>query len=409
MAIFKYRALDQEGRETKGRIEATSVNEASAKLRGKALHLLSIKAATSGANPFKLLAGLLSKLSPGQYRSPKSIDKVMMFRQLALMIRSGNTLTQGLEICSEMTENKLLRRSLVKMLVSIQSGASFSTAVEQQKGMFPSIVAKLIAAAEVSGELQVTLERLAENLERGAQVRRQFVSSLTYPGILFSAAVAVFLGLSLGIVPKFAKMLENKSTDLPAITQAMLDVSAWLIEYGAALGISLGVVTFSILAAYTTVSGKKIIDGVLLNMPIIGSSIRTSGMAQMGWTMSMLLGSGLTVIEALRVMRSITGNQRLAVCFEHAGNEILAGRSLAFGLQQAHIPVMVQHMTGIGERSGELEHVMLELGKYYQQSAESRIKAMVAMIEPAMTIIVGGMVAFVYIGFFTAMIKVSAG
>jgi type IV pilus assembly protein PilC len=204
-------------------------------------------------------------------------------------------------------------------------------------------------------------------------------------------------------------MLESKATDLPAITQAMLDVSAWLIEYGTALGIILGVSIFGVLASYTTLAGKKVIDRVLLNTPLIGSSIRTSAMAQMGWTMSMLLGSGLTVIEALRVMRSITGNHRLAICFDHAGNEILAGRSLAFGLQQSHIPVMVQHMTGIGERSGELEHVMLELGKYYQQSAESRIKAMVAMIEPAMTIIVGGMVAFVYIGFFTAMIKVSAG
>lgn len=409
MAVFKYRALDQQGKELKGKIEATSSNEASAKLRGQSLHLLDIKSTAGAVNPFKVLGSVLKKLSPGQYRSPKAAQKVMMFRQLALMIRSGNTLTQGLEICSEMTENNLLRRSLVKMLVSIQSGTSFSTAIELQKSMFPPIAAKLIAAAEVSGELQTTLERLADNLERSAHVRRQFISSLTYPGILFSAAVAVFLGLSLGIVPKFAKMLESKATDLPAITQAMLDVSAWLIEYGAALGITLGVTIFGILAAYTTLAGKKAIDRVLLNTPLIGSSIRTSAMAQMGWTMSMLLGSGLTVIEALRVMRSITNNQRLALCFDQASNEILAGRSLAFGLQQSHIPVMVQHMTGIGERSGELEHVMLELGKYYQQSAESRIKAMVAMIEPAMTIIVGGMVAFVYIGFFTAMIKVSAG
>lgn len=409
MAVFKYKALDQQGKPSSGRIEAADLGTASSILRSRSLYIVKISNAAISYNPFRWLVALLKIISPGQYRSPSAAIKVIMFKQLALMIRSGNTLTQGLEICAQMTENNLMRRALIYMLISIQGGFSFSVAIEAQKGMFPPVAAKLVAAAEVSGELQTTLERLADNLERSAQVRKQFISSLTYPMILFSAAVAVFLGLSLGIVPKFAKMLENKSDDLPAMTQAMLDVSAWLVDYGAALGITIGLVVFSILAAYTTSTGKKLIDNVLINTPLIGSSIRTSAMSQMGWTMSMLLGSGLTVIEALRVMSSITDNRRLAQCFDHAGEQILAGRSLAFGFNQSHIPVMVQHMTGIGERSGELEHVMLELGKFYQQSAESRIKTMVAMIEPAMTIIVGGMVAFVYIGFFSAMIKVSAG
>jgi type IV pilus assembly protein PilC len=189
----------------------------------------------------------------------------------------------------------------------------------------------------------------------------------------------------------------------------MLNTSAWLIDYGAYLGGSLLAGILAILIAYTTHPGKAVIDRILLRVPIIGSSIRTSGMAQLGWTMSMLLSSGLTVLESLRVMSSITGNHRLAKCFDKAGSDILSGRSLAYGFQQSNIPIMVQHMTGIGERSGELEHVMHEIGKYYQHNAEIRIKAMIAMIEPAMTLVVGGMVAFVYIGFFKAMMQVSAG
>ncbi|WP_136678590.1 type II secretion system F family protein [Neptunomonas sp. XY-337] len=409
MATFKYKALDQQGREIKGSIEAESQNEASAKLRGQSVYVLSLKRAGFGINPFRWLLTLLSLLKPGRYTSPKAGDKVIFFRQLALMLRSGNTLTQGLEISSEMTEKRTLQRAIIDMLVRIQSGSSFAAAVEAQGRMFPPVANRLIASAEMTGELQLTLERLADNLERSAAVKRQLMSSLAYPIVLVLVSVGVFLGLTLNIIPKFATMLEGKSQELPAISQAMLDVSAWMVDYGAMTGsIFLGVI-FVALVFYTTRPGKAVIDRLLLNVPLIGSSIRISGMAQMGWTMSMLLGSGLTVLESLRVMKAITGNMRLAECYEKAGSDILAGRSLAFGLQQRPIPVMVQHMTGIGERSGELEHVMTELGKYYQQLTATRIKAMTAAIQPVMTIVVGGMVAFVYIGFFRAMFAVSAG
>lgn len=409
MHTYRYSALDHQGRKVSGQLTAPGLTEARSQLRSKALYILDISLAPNYLNPFSVLGALLRKLSPKQYRSASAGDKVILFRQLALMLRSGNTLTQGLEVCAEMTEKLTLSRSLLDVLIRIRSGSSFAAAMEAQGRIFPPVVSKLIASAEVSGELQATLERLADNLERNAAVKRQLVSSLAYPIILFLAAFGVFMGLALGIVPKFAKMLEGKSQDLPAITQAMLDVSAWMIDYGAWFGGSILGTILAILIAYTTLPGKAVIDRILLRLPIIGSSIRTSGMAQLGWTMSMLLSSGLTVLESLRVMSSITGNLRLAKCFDKAGSDILSGRSLAYGFQQSNIPVMVQHMTGIGERSGELEHVMHEIGKYYQHNAEIRIKAMIAMIEPAMTLVVGGMVAFVYIGFFKAMMQVSAG
>ncbi|WP_028469521.1 type II secretion system F family protein [Neptunomonas japonica] len=409
MHTYRYSAMDHQGRKLSGQLTAPGLTEARSQLRNKALYILDISLAPNFLNPFSILGALFRKLSPKQYRSASAADKVILFRQLALMLRSGNTLTQGLEVCAEMTEKLTLSRSLLDVLIRIRSGSSFAAAMDAQGRNFPPVVSKLIASAEVSGELQATLERLADNLERGAAVRRQLISSLAYPIVLFLAAFGVFMGLALGIVPKFAKMLEGKSQDLPAITQAMLDVSAWMIDYGAYLGGSLLGGILAILIAYTTRPGKAVIDRILLRVPIIGSSIRTSGMAQLGWTMSMLLSSGLTVLESLRVMSSITGNLRLAKCFDKAGSDILSGRSLAYGFQQSNIPVMVQHMTGIGERSGELEHVMHEIGKYYQHNAEIRIKAMIAMIEPAMTLVVGGMVAFVYIGFFKAMMQVSAG
>ncbi len=406
---FNYKALDPQGRERQGTINANSASDATAQLRSRSMHVLKLEADGQTFSLTRLLGKVFSYLSIKRYTSPAAIDLVMFFRQLALMLRSGNTLMQGLELCSEMTEKVQLRRSLINILVAIQGGSSFANAIEKQGSKFPPIVAKLVASGEASGELQLTLERLADSLERSAALKRQFISSLIYPALVVTAAIGVTLFLAISIVPKFAKLLDGRSQQLPAATQVMLDVSAWLVDYGFYLGVTFAVVLFLILAAYTTKWGKAVIDRVLVNLPIVGSSIRTSAMAQMGWTMSMLLGSGLTVLESLRVVASVMGNQRLSLCFSHASDEILAGRSLAIGLSQIHIPVLVQHMAGIGERSGELEYVMQELGRYYQDLAEARIKRMIAMIEPAMTLVVGGLVGGVYYAFFKAMMQVSAG
>lgn len=406
---FNYKALDPQGRERQGAIEANSAADATAMLRSRSMHVLKLQASDQAFSLLQFIVTLLSYISIKRYTSPAAGDMVIFFRQLSLMLRSGNTLMQGLELCSEMTEKVQLRRSLINVLVSIQGGSSFANAIEKQGSKFPPIVAKLIASGEASGELQITLERLADSLERSAALKRQFVSSLIYPTLVITAAVGVTLFLAISIVPKFAKLLEGKSQQLPAATQIMMDVSAWLIDYGFYLGVGFGTTLFLILAAYTTKPGKAVIDRVLVNMPVVGSSIRTSAMAQMGWTMSMLLSSGLTVLESLRVVGDVMGNHRLSMCFTHASDEILAGRSLAIGLNQRNIPMMVQHMAGIGERSGELEHVMLELGRYYQDLAEVRIKRMIAMIEPAMTLVVGGLVGGVYYAFFKAMMQVSAG
>lgn len=408
MSLYSYKAVNAQGKEVRGQVDASSRNEAIGQLRARSLQVLSVEEAIdrSITETLQLALGLLKIKS---YLSPGAADHVLLFRQLALLLRSGNTLMQALQLCAEMTERRPLRRALIQIIVDLQGGSGFALAVERQGRLFPPLAAKLIASGEASGELQHTLERLAESIGRAAALRRQFISSLIYPTLVVTAAVGVTLFLALSIVPKFAKLLEGKSQSLPPSTQLMMDCSAWLIDNGWWLGILVGGGLFAILASYTTVAGKRVIDRVMLNLPLVGHSIRSSGMAQMGWTMSLLLGSGLTVLEALRVVSSVVPNDRLARCFTEAGEQILAGRSLASGLRQYHVPMMVQHMAGIGERSGELEQVMQSLGQYYQDQTEARIKRMIAMIEPAMTLVIGGLVGFVYFAFFKAMMQVSAG
>ena len=409
MAKYTYKALDQQGNETTGTVEAGSEHEARSALRTQSLYVLKISQGRGKQSSLKQITHALSYLSIKRYKKASNADLVLFFRQVALMLRSGNTLMQAIEAISQMTVKVRFKNALVRMLVSIQGGSSFAQAIEKEPGTFPPLVARLVASGEASGELQVVLERLAVNLGRSAEIKRQFITAMFYPTFVTIAAIGVTTFLALSVVPKFAKMLEGKSSQLPAATQAMMDGSAFMVDNGVVIFSTLGVVIFLILAAYTTAKGKDVIDSVLIRMPVIGKSITFSAMAQTGMTMALLLRSGLTVLETLKVIAHIMPNTTMARCFDHAGQQILSGQSLATGLNQARIPHMVQHMAGIGEKSGELDQVMDELGNYFQAQTEARLKAMIAMIEPAMTVLIGGLVGFVYYAFFKAMMQVSAG
>jgi len=409
MAKFIYKALDQQGNETKGSIEAGSENEARSILRTKSLHILKLRSDRNQQSPKELISTVFSYLSIQRYRKANTSDLVLFFRQIALMLRSGNTLMQAIEAISQMTTKVRFKKALVRMLVSIQGGSSFAQAIEKEGSMFPPLVAKLVASGEASGELQVILERLAINLGRSAEIKRQFITAMFYPTFVSIAAIGVTTFLAMSVIPKFATMLEGKSSQLPEATQMMMDFSSYMVDNGAFIFSIIGVAIFLIFAAYTTKPGKNVIDKILIRTPLIGSSIQSSAMAQTGMTMSLLLRSGLTVLETLKVIAHIMPNTAMALCFNRAGEKILSGQTLTVGLNQPLIPQMVQHMAGIGEKSGELDQVMDELGNYFQAQTESRLKAMIAMIEPAMTVIIGGLVGFVYYAFFKAMMQVSAG
>ena len=232
MAKFTYKALDQQGNEASGIIAAAEQAEARSMLRSKGLYVLRLQADGEKRSLFSLLATALSYLSIKRYKKANTADLVLFFRQVALMLRSGSTLMQALETIANMTSKMRFKNALIRILVAIQGGASFALALEKEGSMFPPIVAKLVASGEASGELQVILERLAINLGKSADIKRQFITAMFYPTFVTLAAVGGTTFLAMSVVPKFAKMLEGKSSQLPPATQAMMDGSEFMVENG---------------------------------------------------------------------------------------------------------------------------------------------------------------------------------
>jgi type IV pilus assembly protein PilC len=412
MGVYSYIALDDKGQEQQGQVEAGDAREAARSLRERAIFVVEIQEGASGIRiekPAQRLLSGLRWLSPRQHMPVRPPDLVLFFRQVALMLRAGHTIVEALEASREMVPKQRLRQVIERMSEGIQRGQSFSAALAAEKQTFSPMMAKLIESGEEGGELDPILERLAVNLEKRVELKRQLKIAMTYPSFVVVGSIGVSAFLVISVVPRFAKFLNTKKVDIPASTQVLMDIADWFQVWGATLGISLMVITFSLLAAYTTKGGKKVIDRVILILPVVGTSVVYSGMAQAGWTLSMLLRSGVTALQSLRVTSGVMGNRTLADCFESAADQILEGRNLSTALNQGDIPLMVRHMAAVGERSGQLEVVMQEVGEFYRKELEAQVKAMTAMVEPTLILMVGGMVGFVYYAFFQAVLKVSTG
>ena len=298
------------------------------------------------------------------------------------------------------------------MLVRIQQGgASFSSALEAEGNLFPTYVFRMLAVGERSGQLGLSLERVAGHMENESILRSQYMNSFAYPAVVIMVAIGVFIGLSVYVVPEFARIIEGAGDmgDLPFISTVWLDISRWITSYGIFTAIGIAAAGAAVTMAYKTGAAKKEIDNVLINLPFIGANILNTSMAQMGWTMSVLLKSGLSIVESLEFQAGNTGNHNISQSLSNARDAIIEGRSLGYGLNQPHIPSIVRNMCIVGERSGELEKAAQVFGDYFQRESQNRTKKMTAIMEPVLILLIGGMVAFIYISFFQALFSINGG
>ncbi len=403
MAVFEYLALDASGAERVGHVEAPDERAAALQLREAKVFVLSIRdPAAAGRDETGI-----GRFSPQRYLSTSQGDLVFLFRQLALMLRAGHTVVQALEANREMAVKYQLRRALGRMRDMIEDGGSLSRALAAEKGVFPPMVPKLIEAGESSGEIDSIFERLADDIERRLDIKRQLLTALTYPSLVFMVSVGVTVALVGWVIPRFAVFLSSRGKELPGVTRFLLDLADWFQDWGFTFGGTLALLIFAILAAYTTTAGKRVVDNLLLRVPVIGPTLRSAALGQASSMLSMQLRSGITLLQSLTIAAGVIGNQAFADAFTRAGERILGGEPMSIALRMPVIPALMRHMAAIGERSGELDTVMQSLGDYYRKDLQNRVKVMAAWVEPVMILVVGGMVGTVYLAFFSAALAVS--
>jgi type IV pilus assembly protein PilC len=381
MARFAYVGIDANGQQVKGELQAGTKNEVIGMLRKKKVRATSIKAKQGGLSIPKFGGGV------------KLADISRFTRQLAAMTSSGLPLVQCLDILVSQTENKGFSQKIQQISSDIQVGSTLAEALGKHPQVFNALYCNMVAAGEASGNLDGVLNRVAEYGEKSEQLKRKIVGALTYPAIVAVAAVGISAVMLIFVIPIFAKMFSDLGGKLPLPTQIVMDISN-LIRHGlpfmiiGGVGAAIGLTTY-----YRTDTGRYNIDYLRLIIPIIGDLERKTAISRFSQTLSTLLTSGVTILEALRITAKTAGNRVLEKGLERTLQKISGGLSIADPLRETGLfPPMVTQMIAVGEKTGDLAGMLGKISEFYSEEVDAAVSALTAIIEPIMIILMGGLV-----------------
>jgi type II secretory pathway component PulF len=402
MSTYQYTCLNQNQQRDVGTLEASSQGVAANILRERGLRVLELIEVGSGSalnsSDVSVILSQVLPISTGQ--------KVFFFRQLALMLRSGLSINESLEI-----EQKLFGGRLSKVISDInhqvRSGNSLSNSFVDHKKLFPTMAEHLIRSAEATGELDVVMERIATHIEKKQDLSRQTMTTMLYPGITMLIAIAMFYMLVTKVIPKFAEFFEKAGKTMPPETQSMVNLAKFFNDWGSVIVVTIIIIFIGLSYFHTKPKGRLVLDNIALKLPIVGSVILYGAMSQISWTLSMLLKSGLTLLESLGIIRSLVSNQVISDDIEKARLGILSGKNFGASLAGSSLTPLVQNLIAVGEKSGSLVQVLEESGHHYEEALKHKNKVLSGLMEPVSILLIGGMVAYVYIAFFKAIFALS--
>jgi type IV pilus assembly protein PilC len=391
MAQFIYVGVTASGKQVKGEIQASSKNEVISLLRKKKLRPISIK---SKGFEFKLAFGSGVKLT----------DMSRFTRQFAAMTSAGLPLVQCLDILSAQTENQTLAASVKQISGDIQGGSTLADALQKHKKIFNSLYCNMVAAGEASGNLDGVLNRLADYQEKADALHRKIKGAMTYPVIVLIVAVGATAAMLTFIVPTFAAMFTDMGGTLPMPTRIVMGISDFLRQFILVIiAIIIGVIA-ALTSYYKTENGQFNIDAIKLKLPIYGDLERKSAIARFSQTLSTLLSSGVTILDALDITAKTAGNKVVEKGIFRTLEKISGGLNIADPLKETGVfPPMVIHMIAVGEKTGDLAEMLKKVAIFYDEEVNAAVEALTSIIEPIMIVIMGGAVGGILIAMYLPM------
>lgn len=407
MPTYVASVRDSKGNAKKERIVANSPGEARSTLRQRGLFIQEIKQ----AQEFKISSNLgnfdLEKLQTA-LTSVSVKDKAVFSRQFAVLVNSGVAIVRALGVLAEQCSNRKLKKALLEISSDVQQGVNLSEAMRKHPDCFDNLYVSMMQAGEVGGVLDEVLNRLSKLLEDVARLQNQIKSALAYPVVVGFLAVAIFLGMTMFLIPIFANIFKDLGTELPALTQFLLWVSEMLRSWRIFIPIVLIVVgSIAYRQYYKTAAGRETIDRLSLKLPLFGDLIQKSAVARFSRTFGSLTRSGVPILTALEIVRDTAGNQVIANAVDGSRRDIQQGGMISLALQKENVfPIMAIQMISIGEETGELDQMLMKVADFYEDEVEQTVKALTSVLEPIMIVVLGGMVGTILLAMYLPMFKV---
>ena len=400
MPVFRWQGVGPRGERLTGEMEAPSPAVVRSRLRAQRIRPLHKKIRHKRA---RLDTGLTI---PGLGQKVHQKDLVVFTRQFATMIDAGLPIIHGLDIIARQTDNTALRDILKQIRHDVANGTPLAESMAKYPKIFTELYTNMVSAGEVGGILDTILTRLAVYMEKAMHLQSSLTGALIYPLSIVAVAVAVSAVLLIFVVPVFENMFASFGQALPLPTQIAIHLSTFLQTYIQHLLILLVVLIFALRGLYHTQTGRAVIDGGVLKLPIFGSIIRKAAVARFTRTLATLLSSGVPLPEALLVTGKTSGNTVIerAVLASHHG--IRQGKTLTEPLTESRVfPPMVCHMVEVGEQTGALDSMLDKIADFYEQEVDAAVANLSALIEPVVIVllgvVIGGLVVSMYLPIFT--------
>src|SRR3954447_19678338 len=398
MSTFAYKALDSTGTTVQGEIEAEDKVAVASQLRSRGLIVVDIdERGGGGGDIFE------------RFKKVKADELTVATRQFSTMVSSGMSMLRALYVLEEQQDNKKLKEAFASVRKDVEAGLALSDALGRHPDIFNELYVAMVAAGETGGILEETLERVADQLEKDASLRRQIKSAMVYPIVILSFAVIVILALVAFLVPVFEGVFRDFGGKLPAITQVTVTFSHLVTRQPYILIGGVVLIVWSFRRWKNSSRGKQQWDRIKLRFPMkIGDVVQKVALARFARTYSALIGAGVPMLEAIEITGRTSGNIVVENAMHAVHESVRNGGTIAAPMRTEPdaFPGMVVQMVAVGEETGALDSMLAKIADFYEDEVEAAVKALTSILEPIMIILVGGIVGFVVIAMYLPLFKV---
>jgi type IV pilus assembly protein PilC len=389
---YRYTALDEAGGQVSGTEKAASASAAHLALLQRGLQPIDVKERRSILK-FEITKKKVSR------------KEVMHFsRQLSVFIEAGVPIMQALDLISEETTDKLLKKVLLDMIVQIQAGETFATAATSHPEAFPRYYVAVLESAELTGTLDKVLEELAEYLQRDIDARSQIISALIYPAVVMCLAVVTIVVLAAFVLPKFKTFFTSLNAKLPLPTRMLLSVSSFMSTWWYVILAAILVLVVGLVAMRRSTKGRARLDALLLKLPVVGSLIQAAIVERVCRVLASLVTAGVDLPRALAVTADSSNNAVYNQGINYIREQMMEGAGLADPLAETGLfPAAARQMFRVGEETGTLDKQLETAASFYHRELELKVKHFTSLFEPAVIIFMGVIVGFVAVALVSAM------
>lgn len=414
MAYFVATYINRQGNTALVNIEAADLIQAKRSLRLRGIRATEIKirpkaTARSSSAATQLHDKLrFSRLNELLETKPGIKEKAVFASKMAALVNAGVPIIRSIDLMASQQKMPLFKRALQSVSLEVNQGMSLGEALRRWPKVFDKLSIAMVEAGEAGGVLDESLRRLAKLLEDNAKLQNQIKGALGYPVAVLVIAVAVFLGMTIFLIPTFAEIFDGLGADLPWFTQIMVDLSS-LLRSTFSLFLLLGLIFCAYLFRrfYATPIGRRRVDALILKLPLFGELIQKTATAQFCRTFSSLTKAGVPILISLDIVREITNNSIISDAISNSREDVLQGIPLSVSLGQMNVfPDMSISMLSIGEETGEMDAMLSKVADFYEDEVEAIVKALTSMLEPAMIVLVGGIVGSILLAMYLPMFAV---